>query len=45
MADRVDPHQGEVLLDPACVTGGFLTAGRQPSVPVSDLRGHFFTAK
>jgi hypothetical protein len=22
-----------------------VTAGRRPSVPVSDLRGHFFTAK
>src|SRR6266852_23705 len=25
MADRVDPHPGEILLDPACGTGGFLT--------------------
>ena len=25
MADRIDPHPGEVLLDPACGTGGFLT--------------------
>jgi len=25
MADRIDPHLGEILLDPACGTGGFLT--------------------
>jgi type I restriction enzyme M protein len=25
MVERIDPHQGEVLLDPACGTGGFLT--------------------
>jgi type I restriction enzyme M protein len=25
MADRIDPHPGESLLDPACGTGGFLT--------------------
>src|SRR5579864_1925701 len=25
MADRIDPRPGEILLDPACVTGGFLT--------------------
>ena len=25
MADRIDPHPGEMLLDPACGTGGFLT--------------------
>ena len=25
MADRLDPHPGEILLDPACGTGGFLT--------------------
>src|SRR4051794_23401187 len=25
MADRIDPHPGEFLLDPACGTGGFLT--------------------
>jgi type I restriction enzyme M protein len=25
MADRIDPHPGDVLLDPACGTGGFLT--------------------
>lgn len=25
MVDRLDPHPGELLLDPACGTGGFLT--------------------
>jgi type I restriction enzyme M protein len=25
MADRIDPEPGEILLDPACGTGGFLT--------------------
>jgi type I restriction enzyme M protein len=25
MAERTDPHPGEILLDPACGTGGFLT--------------------
>jgi len=25
MVDRIDPHPGEALLDPACGTGGFLT--------------------
>jgi hypothetical protein len=25
MVDRIDPHAGEILLDPACGTGGFLT--------------------
>jgi type I restriction enzyme M protein len=25
MAERIDPHPGELLLDPACGTGGFLT--------------------
>ncbi len=25
MVDRIDPHPGEPLLDPACGTGGFLT--------------------
>ena len=25
MADRLDPHPGEILFDPACGTGGFLT--------------------
>jgi hypothetical protein len=28
-----------------CRIERFVTAGRQPSVPVSELRGHFFTAK
>lgn len=26
MAERLDPHPGEVLFDPACGTGGFLTS-------------------
>jgi type I restriction enzyme M protein len=26
MVDRIDPHPGELLLDPACGTGGFLTS-------------------
>src|SRR4029453_489552 len=26
MADRIDPHLGEILFDPACGTGGFLTS-------------------
>src|SRR5262249_41012431 len=32
-ADRIDPKPGEVLLDPACGTGGFLTSEwkRQPN--------------
>lgn len=25
MVDRIDPHPGEVLFDPACGTGGFIT--------------------
>jgi type I restriction enzyme M protein len=25
MTDRIDPHPGEILFDPACGTGGFLT--------------------
>src|ERR1700674_3733876 len=25
MIDRIDPHPGEILLDPACGTGGFLS--------------------
>jgi len=25
MVDRIDPHPGEILYDPACGTGGFLT--------------------
>ena len=25
MVDRIDPQPGEILLDPACGTGGFLT--------------------
>ena len=26
MVDRIDPHPGEILFDPACGTGGFLTS-------------------
>jgi type I restriction-modification system DNA methylase subunit len=26
MVDRIDPHPGELLMDPACGTGGFLTS-------------------
>ena len=26
MANRIDPHPGEILFDPACGTGGFLTS-------------------
>jgi len=26
MVDRIDPHPGETMLDPACGTGGFLTS-------------------
>lgn len=26
MVNRIDPHLGEILLDPACGTGGFLTS-------------------
>ena len=29
MVDRIDPHPGETLLDPACGTGGFLTCAIQ----------------
>ena len=40
MADRVDPHPGEILLDPACGTGGFLTCAirhmRERYVKTSD---------
>jgi hypothetical protein len=34
---RIDRRNGRI--------DRFVTAGRRPSVPVSDLRGHFFTAK
>ena len=30
MVDRIDPHPGEILLDPACGTGGFLTCAHPP---------------
>lgn len=29
MADRIDPKPGEILFDPACGTGGFLTSAMQ----------------
>jgi type I restriction enzyme M protein len=29
MVDRIDPHPGEILLDPACGTGGFLSGAIQ----------------
>jgi len=29
MVDRIDPRPGEILLDPACGTGGFLTCALQ----------------
>jgi len=29
MVDRIDPRPGEILLDPACGTGGFLTCGKR----------------
>lgn len=29
MVDRIDPHPGEILFDPACGTGGFLTSAIQ----------------
>ena len=30
MAERIDPRPGEILLDPACGTGGFLTCATTP---------------
>ena len=40
MAERLDPHPGELLLDPACGTGGFLTCAirhmRERYVKTSD---------
>ena len=30
MVDRIDPHPGEILFDPACGTGGFLTCAHAP---------------
>ena len=42
MADRIDPHPGEILLDPACGTGGFLTCAirhmRERYVKTSERR-------
>ena len=35
MADRIDPHPGEILLDPACGTGGFLTCA------IRHMRAHY----
>jgi type I restriction enzyme M protein len=35
MADRIDPQPGEVLLDPACGTGGFLTCS------IRHMRGRY----
>jgi type I restriction enzyme M protein len=35
MADRIDPRPGEVLLDPACGTGGFLTCA------IRHMRKHY----
>jgi type I restriction-modification system DNA methylase subunit len=35
MADRIDPHPGEILLDPACGTGGFLTCA------INHMRKHY----
>jgi type I restriction enzyme M protein len=35
MAERVDPHPGEILLDPACGTGGFLTCA------IRHMREHY----
>jgi len=35
MVDRIDPHPGELLLDPACGTGGFLTSA------IRHMRGRY----
>jgi len=35
MAERMDPHPGEILLDPACGTGGFLTCA------IRHMRDHY----
>jgi type I restriction enzyme M protein len=35
MADRIDPKPGEILLDPACGTGGFLTCA------INHMRKHY----
>jgi type I restriction enzyme R subunit len=38
MAERIDPRPGEVLLDPACGTGGFLTCWRRDRIRVEGHR-------
>jgi len=35
MVDRIDPHPGEILFDPACGTGGFLTCS------LNHMRKHY----
>jgi type I restriction enzyme M protein len=35
MVDRIDPHPGEILFDPACGTGGFLTCS------IRHMREHY----
>ena len=35
MAERIDPHPGEILFDPACGTGGFLTCA------IRHIREHY----
>ena len=35
MAERIDPKPGEILLDPACGTGGFLTCS------IEHMRRHY----
>jgi type I restriction enzyme M protein len=35
MVDRIDPHPGEILIDPACGTGGFLTCA------IRHMRDHY----
>jgi hypothetical protein len=35
MAERIDPRPGEILLDPACGTGGFLTSA------IKHMRDHY----
>ena len=35
MVDRIDPHPGEILFDPACGTGGFLTCA------IRHMREHY----
>jgi type I restriction enzyme M protein len=44
MTDRIDPHPGEILFDPACGTGGFLTCAirhmreRYVKTPADELK-------